>query len=80
MYAHFCHRFDRCLMVVLVPMDLVVALLRISAPTDLVVVLWKNFCYRGLSCRPMEIFLDSIKSWESSHRLNLLMGLLVATS
>ena len=67
-------------MVVLVPMDLVVALLRISAPTDLVVVLWKNFCYHGLGCRPMENFLDLIKSWESSHRLNLLMSLLVAIS
>ena len=80
-------------MVVLVPMDLVVVLLRISAPMDLVVVLWKNFRSHGLSCRPMEEFLfpwtwlssygeflDLIKSWESSHRLNLLMSLLVAIS
>ena len=77
----------------LVPMDLVIALLRISAPMDLVVVLWKDFCSHGLGCRPIEEFLfpwtwlssygeflDLIKSWESSHRLNLLISLLVAIS
>jgi hypothetical protein len=48
-----------------VPMDLVVALWRVSAPMDLVVVPWK-------------IFLNSIKSWESSHRLNRIMSLLGA--
>uniref|UniRef100_A0A2N9IZR2 Aminotransferase-like plant mobile domain-containing protein n=1 Tax=Fagus sylvatica TaxID=28930 RepID=A0A2N9IZR2_FAGSY len=40
----------------IVPMDLVVALWRISAPMDLVVVLWKNFCSHGLGCRLMENF------------------------
>ncbi len=34
----------------------------------------------GLDCCPMKIFLDLIKSWESSHRLNLIMSLLVAIS
>jgi hypothetical protein len=53
----FCHRLDCCLMVVFVSMDLVVALWRISAPVDLVVVLWKNFCSHGLGCCPMEEFL-----------------------
>jgi hypothetical protein len=48
------------------PMDLVVAPWRIFVPIDLVVVLWK--------------ILDLIKSWESSHKLNLIVNLLVAIS
>ena len=48
------------------PMDLVVALWKIFVPMDLVVVLWK--------------ILDLIKSWESSHKLNLIMNLLIAIS
>jgi hypothetical protein len=64
-YIYFFHRLDCRLMEVSFPMDLVVALWRISGLMDLVVVLWK-------------IFLDLIKSWESSHRLNLIMRLLVA--
>jgi hypothetical protein len=49
-------------------MDLVVVLWKIFffVPMDLVVVLWK--------------ILDLIKSWELSHRLNLIMNLLVAIS
>ena len=48
-------------------MDLVVVLWKISfCSMDLVVVLWK--------------ILNLIKSWESSHRLNLIMSLLVAIS
>jgi hypothetical protein len=62
------------------PVDLVVVLWKTSAPMDLVVVLWRDFCSYGLGCRPMEEFLDLIKSWESSDRLNLLMSLLVAIS
>jgi hypothetical protein len=50
---------------VFAPMDLVVALWRVSAPMDLVVVIWK-------------IFLNSIKLWELSHRLNRIMSLLGA--
>ena len=52
---------------VFVPMDLVVVLWRVSAPMDLVVILWK-------------IFLNLIKSWESSHRFNRIMSLLGAVS
>jgi hypothetical protein len=47
-------------------MDLVVVLWKIFVPMDLVVVLWK--------------ILDLIKLWESSHKLNLIMNLLVAIS
>jgi hypothetical protein len=79
MFFFFAIDFDCRLMVVLVPMDLVVALWRISAPMDLVVVLWKVFCC-SLDLVVVLKFLDLIKSWESSHRLNLIMSLLVAIS
>jgi hypothetical protein len=64
-------------------MDLVVVLWKIFCSMDLIVVLWKIFfffLFPWTWLLSYGKFLDLIKSWESSHRLNLIVSLLVAIS